>query len=96
MAPMKGKPANRNIPVLTDVVSLGPLAPTRASSSRSSAPAAADNTAAGESNTGQTADAQASQLVEQALPIIMPELERLARKALLDLARKLQQQKGDL
>ncbi len=93
---MKGKPANRNIPVLTDVVSLGPLAPGMASSSGSSAAATVDNTAASESNTEQTADAQASQLVEQALPIIMPELERLARKALLDLARKLQQQKSGL
>ena len=96
MGLMKGKPANRNIPLLTDVVSLGPLAPSMASSSRSSAPATADNTAASESNTEQTADAQANQLVEQALPIIMPELERLARKALLDLARKLQQQKSSL
>ncbi len=88
---MKDRQTKRNIPVLTDVVSLGPLASENTTSSGKTPAATTPDSIPTEDSTKQhTADTQAHQLVEQAMPLIMPELEKQARKTLLDLARKLQ------
>jgi len=76
---------NKNIPVLTDVASPGAPAPL---SSAGQDPSTVDSTKQ------SLTDIQARQLVEYALPIIMPELEKLARKTLLELIKKLQQRKS--
>ena len=88
---MKNEQINGNIPVLTDVVTLGTLTPME-SSGNMPAVSASDGASTDNSTKQNTADVQAAQLVQQALPLIMPELEKLARKTLFELVRKLQKQ----